>query len=557
MKLLPLFDENAFETITELVKNKEYDPKEVSEKGSNLFLYASYYAKPELMQFFYEHGLDINQLVKGEISAFSLAAMSLEGIKALKNFLDKTHAPLNFYSEDVLSTLAQSDEHEEIFKYLIENFNIQDDITNEILKHYPQGLSYYFNTCNIDPYEFVLKCIKEKKHLSPFMIIKEDDMPEQDAFFSHLQQSIQTYDKDTFLKIKKEARSYMTSFTEANLHHCYVSNKALSHIMSIMYLDVDNPLSVLSAEVNEIEEEAYRNELSSICRKYNLHNISIENGFLTPHLIYFLENALKTVKEFFKLQNHEVGEGVLELNFLARDVSGPKGYFHGPSTSITITKNCGLSIFLHEYTHFRQYAGFSANENLKEAIKPAIKTLMHSFESHYSTAEEFKEVITKFASLYLNNLDEFNQTIANLIDFKTEWKYMQKSFERIIQKELNEGFNENKKVYSKMLLSEIKLRVMSFQEGKSLASSFYKKLNKLKREHIKTNYWTEPVELHARMNEALANQDNYQDKNPLFNSFLLRTIKPQLEKFNSLLISNARMLKNENKFIQRQIVLKH
>ena len=96
----------------------------------------------------------------------------------------------------------------------------------------------------------------------------------------------------------------------------------------------------------------------------------------------------------------------------------------------------------------------------------------------------------------------------------------------------------------------------SFKQGQSLAFTYYQKLNQLKREHIKNNYWTEPVELHARMNEALANQDNYREKNSILNDLLLKTIKPHLEKFNQLLIHNARELKKHNQFVQRNVILK-
>jgi hypothetical protein len=558
MKLIPLFAKNEFDTINQLVKNNDFDYKEVSEKGSNLFLHAAYYAQFDLMTYFYDKGIDVNQLVKGETSAFSLAATSLEGIQTLKKFVDSTSAEVKFYADDVLSSLSKSEEHEAIFQYLIDNFDIKDDLTNVILKYYPQGLSYYFNQNNIDPYAFVLNCIQKDKHLSPFMILKEDAMPEQDEFLNQIKSYIKTYDKATFLAVKNAVKSYMSTFKEANIHHCYMSNHALSTIMSIMYLDDTNPLNGLCAELDENEEYAYEKKLKSICKKYNLHNISIENAFLKPDLVYYLENSLETVKKFFHLHNHEVGEGVLELNFVAREINGPQGYFHSPTTSITITESCGLSVFLHEYTHFRQYAGFSASTTpLREEIKPAIKTLMSTFESHYSTTEELKDVLHKFASLYLNNVEDFNQIVCNLVDFKTEWKYMKKSFEKVIARELNEVYDGHKKAYTQILLSEVKLRIESFKHGSSLASNYYKKLNQLKREHIKTNYWTEPVELHARMNEALANHDNYQDKNPLFNQFILKTLKPHLDKFNELLVANARMLKKEQKFIQRQIILKH
>lgn len=558
MKLIPLFAQNEFNTINDLVHNDDYDLKEMSEKGSNLFLHAAYYAQPQLMELFYFKGVDANQLVKGQTSAFSLAAMSLDGIQSLKKFMDTTEVKLNFYAEDVLESISNSDEHEAIFQYLIDNYSIEEDLTNAILKYYPTGLNYYFQKKNIDPYAFVLKCIQEDKHLSAFMILKEDAMPEQDNFLAKVKNYIQHYDKTTFLEVKSLVKSYMSTFKEANLHHCYTSNKALSIIMSIMYLDNDNPLSGLCAELDENEAYAYQKKLKSICKKYHLHNMCVENAFLKPDLVYYLENSLETLKTFFRLHNHEVGEGVLELNFVARETNGPEGYFHSPTTSITMTENCGLSIFLHEYTHFRQYAGFSSNGNkLREEIQPAIQSLMTTFDSHYSTGEELKVVLNKLAALYLTDISEFDQLVCHLIEFKSEWKYVKKSFEKVIQKHLHEVYGENKKAYTQVLLSEVKLRVESFKKGSSLASNYYKKLNQLKREHIKTNYWTEPVELHARMNEALANHDNYQDRNPIFNQFILKTIKPHLEKFNELLIANARMLKKENKFIQRNVILKH
>lgn len=556
MKLLPLFAQNDFKTIEKLVNQEKYDKHEVSEKGSNLFLHAVYYAQLPLMDLFYKQGIDIHQVVKGETSAFSLAAMSLEGIQALYQFTQTHSLSLDFHAEDILAALSHSQQAQIIFEYLVDNFDIQEDMSNAILKYYPTGLGYYFDKKGINPYEFVLKAIEEDKHLSPLMILKEDLMPEQDTFLNTIKDSIHSYDKATFIEIKNAVRAYMSSFREANLHHCYMSNKALSIIMSIMYLDIENPLQGLFAELNDNEAYAYQRKLKSICKKYNLHNISIENAFLKPNLIDYLENSLETVKRFFNLDNHEVGEGVLELNFVAREVSGPQGYFHGPSTSITITENCSTSIFLHEYTHFRQYAGFLGNDKLQGQIHPAMKNLIAHFEGHNSTVEELRDVLHKFASLYLNNLDEFDTVVQHATDFKTEWKYLKKIFEKIINKELNEVYHEHKKAYTKLILSDLKLRMTSFKQGQSLAFTYYQKLNQLKREHIKNNYWTEPVELHARMNEALANQDNYREKNSILNDFLLKTIKPHLEKFNQLLIHNARELKKHNQFVQRNVILK-
>lgn len=286
-------------------------------------------------------------------------------------------------------------------------------------------------------------------------------------------------------------------------------------------------------------KEVFQNKIDTIVKKYSFNSILVHKSINEKNFVKVLEECIKETKSFFNLNDNEVGNNEINLIFEKKVINNMVlGEFNSANNIIYISsgeKN-QTSTFIHEYTHYLQYKDTKFIKDLKK-----VKELSQEW-INYETED--------FAELLFNNFKKSYGSIF-ITNQKDNWL---KILVKLIKSSENEKiFVEKIKVKSKSLfkldlvyeifkdfiLSNEILKINAFytsQKNKDYSFEYYlwEALDNDIFKKNKKEYWGKPLEIHARLNEEIYN--NNMNKFGNINPGKLKQMKIMIEGFNQLFI---------------------
>lgn len=282
-------------------------------------------------------------------------------------------------------------------------------------------------------------------------------------------------------------------------------------------------------------------QLQDLIKKYDLKSIIIHKDRNIKQVVKIIKASIEEVQRFFKLKDEEIGNNELNLIFTDRknDRSGEYQIDNIAIKMFTkhLTEEEEISIFLHEYTHYLQHKdshGIQKLNELKEmsekwidySINDFTKKLYDNFRNYYYMEEQKEnwllliEQTIKQAENGNDFLNILKDKSVKLFNTTSEYDYFKKedSEHEVVMVDIYLESQKNKDYSYEHLL---------WKEYDNNRNLYIKQKNR-------KEYWNEPIEIHARLNQELYFESI--DQITKINPAKLKQMKKMINSFNELFI---------------------
>lgn len=294
----------------------------------------------------------------------------------------------------------------------------------------------------------------------------------------------------------------------------------------------------------ELKSE-YNSQLQDLINRYDLKSIIIHKDRNTKQVVDIIKASIKEIQKFFNLEDNDVGNNELNLIF-ADSQSNKSGEYQIESMTIRmftkgLTEEEEISIVLHEYTHYLQFKdnyGVHKLNELKDmskqwvdySIKDFTKNLYNNFSNYYYMEEQkdnwlllIEETLKQAenGNDFLNILKDKSSKLFKCILDSEDFKKAEAKHE-VVMVDIYLNSQKNKEYSYETLL---------WKEYDNNRDLYVKNKNK-------KEYWNEPIEIHARLNQDLYLESI--NKIPKINPAKLKHMKVMIESFNELFTSKLK-----------------
>lgn len=321
-----------------------------------------------------------------------------------------------------------------------------------------------------------------------------------------------------------------------------------------------------SALISDEEKE----EIKNLMNQYGIHSLTFRTNQEMAQVLTELKHYIDSTKKIFNIEDTEFGEGQLNINLVQVEdgysIKGFKeaneklgqvcGVYDNDRQTLALfkteNKEEACMSFLHEYTHFRQ------------SIAHFHKTMKKDFNALYEevflkpTPNKNLENIDKTMEVlkkYIKHIDPIKEYVLKEIQsnengFFYEMK-RKKEIKNLVLNSVNQ-FDEKIKNWE-LVYTIIQNNILGFNQNHSYEQNIWQKRDKKN----KQTYWLDAMEIHARINTELYNQ-NYlhseanQDKD--FSHETLNQLNSKMPKFNQLCLDIFREMKKENQYKNKLMI---
>lgn len=303
---------------------------------------------------------------------------------------------------------------------------------------------------------------------------------------------------------------------------------------------VENDVS--THEINEI-----LTSLQDLKNQYHFKSLQFNASLNLKETLYQLKQNIVCVKEFFNLDDSEIGEGLLSFTVHSNDTQVGRNHIHDnlvsglyalQAKSMLSSPALRKSTFLHEYTHFRQNLAFENNEEFKNQFNSVYETL----KLHKTSQEEVVQLIIDSVCEKMKTTQELSELIHGMLNQNLSFSEMKDKFTYNIEQNILPNYKKSNVLFH----IETRLEAYSQNPNESFEVQFLHKLDN-QNQNAPQSYWERADEVHARMNEAALDFESHYHSMYEFTKSAFENTKPKLFAFNQLLIENYRMLKQKLK----------
>lgn len=329
--------------------------------------------------------------------------------------------------------------------------------------------------------------------------------------------------------------------------------------------------SYVNTRLPKVENEHYQFIKDSLSQ-YGFKGISISKFSNLEMVSEHIKEGSELVKHIYHLDDKEVGANNLYLKFthLHHGYGGAASYTLGANiinhygfryhdeelVNQVQNKNQLSSHFLHEYTHYLQDFTYHPYELMKERVKNQKELYEQEDFGEISENLELKKATQSIYSYRVNLEDIFNSSLK-LIKYYLPLS-SEDTFKAIFDNSFSsEHYHEKTQAYLNSL-TDAHLHMFNVEKFGKIIDFVMESLDMIKTGYQKANFyqtvWAEvdqkqgriylnnPFEIHARLVEGIANLPIEAHPQPYFYPVekSITLVKPHLEKFNALLISNYR-----------------
>lgn len=469
----------------------------------------------------------------------------------------------------------------EAYQKLIDN-NILNPNTDELLKqskeNCPEFLNLYCTHFNLSEKEFLLSCLKEKELVSELWITHNDNLStEQIENNQNRQKEEEKYYQLALTLINQSITENLTSGEIRKKHNEIKKNRPkIEYYVDKNYDVLDFIIKALASkkEVNLFsflkpalsqENISFLGEIQQLCNQYQFKSMMVDKHCLNEYYIRRLKRCLQTTVNYFNIEKDNLG--LNELTWRCRNplknIPEIQGYYLDKTKTIEICSERSLdeSTCVHEYTHFLQY------KLEKEKIGPYLDELINVIKTtnNEMNVENWTHFIMDSIkhSIKTNAIEPLHSLVLNFLNQahvnQEEKLQKQVDFELDVKKILKENLKEtskSKNIIATLLYDEIITMIKVINNKDKIENSI--EIDLLKKIDTKRNilrnlpynkqYWAKHIEIHARLNEQNLEKKIYPALNSnFFSEPVMKTITPSLEKFNQLLVENAKLFFSEKK----------
>jgi hypothetical protein len=343
------------------------------------------------------------------------------------------------------------------------------------------------------------------------------------------------------------------------------------------YLLSDKYIKLLNNDWEKIHLEKIIDisPIQEVLIKYNLKCLVFDKKHNIDTLNHILNIGFLKISHVLKIEPLKIGQGELYIDCAIYETNeNVLGSFFSEKNALWLNTNkIGLnahikdisqtklndltSTFVHEYTHFLQYLNepnpkIIFENNLKDDWGNIVNTINYK---KYSKDDIHDIFITLVKKIMINEevaID--NDKIDNLkLQFNEYFENNNSSsLKKIKSIIIKDTTKENEEfVYFKKMIELFKI---SYKKPEAFQEELWRNYDKVfngKYDIHKTTYWSNPIEIHARLNQEIFLKDSSsmldvghflssEEKNDL-----IQLLKPKLEKFNQLLISHKEYCTNK------------
>lgn len=601
--------EDILEVQKEILNNinyfKDYDINSVSTRGSNLLHFMISFGITDCIDILVDQKIDIFKKNKSGMFPISYAKkmkdvtvlLSLPSIKNDKETYNKLHkllycdviSPLYFFkpkefkeflnqNKDMLSTLNDNNitflfNIEQILsiklKQQYELFKKEHNINFSNEEIYLYVIDKVHNNKNID-YSIAPYTITEHKKLSEFSAIKEEIL----KYLINTVKLGKELPKITKLNVHKYDDFYLhMSYEYEQVEFLQEQYKKVQSTMkkgkSTYIEDYEYIYDLLYAWKDYIsEDKVSTKQLKQLCEDNGLYGINVSPVFSLKFINSLIEMFKKETLKVFPVEDGKLFANNAYLK-IQSNFGQSSGYLRFAVDKHIININVSdysqqidnvfpedienlKRSFVHEYTHFLQVVSentFNLNFKTNNDWLKIQNVLLET-----TTVKE--ELLDKLINVLL---EEFSR---NYIEFSDDDKLIKHlySIDEINNK--NEIADITKKVIALMptdqrtpefknyIKNNLCFMYQCLREDNTNLQKLY--LEKLNRDENLKNYYNDPVEIHARLNEhllKLKNVDLLRDFNFLSdedNQYQKKLVLKDLKKFNQLILQHFEKIKQKN-----------
>ena len=469
-----------------------------------------------------------------------------------------------------------------LYKKLVEQ-NLVNPNDNELLnatkENCPQFLKAYCTHFKINDSDLLINALKQKELVNTLWSINNNELNEnaeqieqekkQNEYYqlalNLIEQSIEQnlisgeIRKKYKLILEKKPKREFGIEPESDILECILD--AL-----IKKKDIDL-FSFLKPKLSK-ENEIWLSEIKQLCEKYHFKSFSVEKAYLKQYYIKSLKTAFEAMINYFGIEENNIG--FADLSWRCRNISSTynkkpvQGYYHDERKVIEICTENGLneSTFVHEYTHYLQYK--LGNEKIAPHLNNLMKVMKDT--NNEMNLENWTEFLIKSVKNYIkkDSLEKLHDLIlARLNEIHLNYTSNEEKLkkEAMFEIEFKSFFKTymhqtlpNKNTTIALLYDNITTTMQAIKNKEKLEDGVEvdlfqkedKKQNIIDNLKYKRQYWAKRIEIHARLNEQHFEQKKYpQRQSSSFSEQVMKNLTPSLEKFNQLLIENAKLYFNE------------
>lgn len=319
-------------------------------------------------------------------------------------------------------------------------------------------------------------------------------------------------------------------------------------------------------EINSFKPNSFENEeIKSLMRDFEIKELIFKptNTSSTKDTIDYIKKQYELTQKVFNIEKKELGENELSLHLLpcvekskikeiknAGNLGEIEGFFFKEHSNITLFFNSTFSEkeylnFIHEYTHFRQKLA-----QFKTYLKNDFDLLYKEvFLTHtpVKKQENFEKTIT-FLTPFFENI----QPIKNYLE-----KELNQSKKLNVLTELKRKYEIKSILKSTLFQDETVVKSWTIPY-KIIENKLLNHNNLYSYEHntwvqrdkkIKSVYWMDAEEIHARINSELINKNVVhanQEEDKDFSKETLEKLKTKIPLFNELCIQVYKDMKKNS-----------
>jgi hypothetical protein len=464
--------------------------------------------------------------------------------------------------------------------YDVSNFNslpLNEHPSFKLLKDVCLNAPKYF-----DSHSYISSALKTRVHINKKEIINLENnfknINDETSFIEYFKGEKNISDCISSIAYRKDNETSPFYRLEPNIEYFKVSTMlpkdtdsklAIDYLIQWPTIYFDGKSSAL--KTNPIEQ-ATEIKIRKIIKDYNLLGISFAKSIAPTEVVSILDEFISKVKKLCPIDDKYIGNNQLWLDFFSpaqtkrNEVINYQGYISPRnegrmviSTRLDHGHHKCVSNLIHEYTHFlqlnnEQSEDITYNQKSNNVSLYSLKDESHKWcdfnEKDFSVffvgklnedlcmpslMKKHKEKLIETVMLLLDSpLEDFRPSFLSKINyiFKEEFDYAYERFGHILNNNLHlvDLYHQSQK--NKDYSYEYYLWTHHDKHGNKPIEEKSKSLE---------NYWNRPHEIHARLNQAITEQDN---KSLVVNPKKLDAMKKMIEYFNSIYVD--KLVENSN-----------
>lgn len=453
-------------------------------------------------------------------------------------------------------------------------------LLNATEENCPEFLASYCEAFNVNKNELFIQYLKEKKLLTQSWVVESKQLSHKQMTINHEKQVKEDEYYQLLADLIEKSLNENLSSREIRKLGKPILSKQLKRELGVdrkVHL-LENIIDAIISKKNidlfsflkptlSIKNKKQLLDIELLCTKYQLKSFIVEKNGLNESDIASLNHCFETMVNYFDIKNNNVGFNELSWCYRVpnkgQNTNVEAAYYAYKQDLIEISNDSSLkpSIFVHEYTHFLQYK--LGNDKLEPHLDDMMEIIKKvnnemSFENWTQfIIESVKDAVKKESLESLSHLilSHFNETFENQEDKLKKTVIFESELKKFLKINSNQD-SSNKATINAEYYDEI-ITTMNLVKNKhnindsiemTLFKATDKKTNILANFDIQNQYWSKRIEVHARLNQQHVKEKvNEGISNSLFSEPVMKTITPSLEKFNQLLIENAKLFFNEKK----------